>query len=254
MRLHPEVRSSPKGPPPGLPALKLWFERSNLPLSENQYKQVWQYHQLIRAKNAECDLTRIYQFDSMVQKHYIDSMLPASLLGWRLPSPLLDIGTGAGLPGIPLKIACPATHIILSEGRHRRVQFVQEAILTLGLNGIEVHEGKIYASYDRPVEGVITRAVEPIGRTLGRVRKCLGPGGRAIFMKGPNCDEEICQAQARFSAHYALIQDIAYPIPHSPHRRRLVVFERLPVEDLQPIDQDAVIMPPEGPPSGKRGE
>jgi len=207
--------------------LKLWFERSSLPLTEKQYQKLWQYHSLLREKNAEYDLTRLYQFDNMVQKHYIDSVLPASLLGRRLPSPLLDIGTGAGLPGIPLKIVCPDTHMILSEGRHRRVRFLQEAVETLGLKGIEIHEGKIYASYDRPVQGVITRAVEAIGSTLARVRRCLAPGGRAIFMKGPHCDTEIHEGLARFPGDYTLVQDFSYAIPHSPHRRRLVVFERL---------------------------
>jgi 16S rRNA (guanine527-N7)-methyltransferase len=104
---------------PGLSSLKTWFERTSLPLSEQQYKQLWLYHTLLREKNAQYDLTRIYQFDSMVQKHYIDSILVAKLLHWQLPSPILDIGTGAGLPGIPLKIACPETAFILAEGRHR---------------------------------------------------------------------------------------------------------------------------------------
>lgn len=213
--------------PPGLPALKSWFDRSNLPLTEKQYKKLWQYHTLLREKNEAYDLTRIYQFDSMVQKHYIDSILPASLLGGRLPSPLLDIGTGAGLPGIPLKIVCPDTHIILCEGRHRRVRFLHEVIEALDLRGIEVYEGKIYASHDRPAAGVITRAVEPIASTLARVRKCLVQGGRAIFMKGPHCDPEIREGLDRFPGDYALTQNLSYEIPHSPHRRRLVVFQRL---------------------------
>ena len=64
---------------------------------------------MLRDKNVEYDLTRIYQFDNIVQKHYIDCILVAKLLNWRLPSPVLDIGTGAGFPGIPLKIASPET-------------------------------------------------------------------------------------------------------------------------------------------------
>lgn len=226
-KFHQGRRSSPKRLAPGLPALKGWFERSNLPLTEEQYKRLWQYHTLLRQRNEAYDLTRIYQFDSMVQKHYIDSILPVRLLGGRLPSPLLDIGTGAGLPGIPLKIVCPHVQIILSEGRHRRVRFLHEAVDALNLKGIEIYEGKIYAGYDRPVQGVITRAVEPIRSTLARVRRCLAQGGQAIFMKGPQCDPEIREGLDRFSADYALVRDISYQIPHSPHQRRLLVFERL---------------------------
>jgi 16S rRNA (guanine(527)-N(7))-methyltransferase RsmG len=198
-----------------------------LTLTEGQYTKLWQYHTLLRRRNEAYDLTRIYQFDSMVQKHYIDSILPASLLGWRLPSPLLDIGTGPGLPGIPLKIVCPDAHIILCEGRHRRVRFLHEAVAALGLEGIEIHAGKIYAAYDRPVQGVVTRAVEPIQSTLARVRRCLLPGGLAIFLKGPGCDPEIQAGADRLPNDYKLIENRSYVIPHTPHRRRLVVFQRL---------------------------
>jgi 16S rRNA (guanine(527)-N(7))-methyltransferase RsmG len=213
--------------PPGLPSLRKWFERSQLPLSENQVQQIWHYHNLLRKKNAEYDLTRIYQFDNMVQKHYVDCVLAAKLLEWKLPSPLLDIGTGAGLPGVLLKIACPETEIILSEGRHKRVAFLREVVQALGLKGIEIFEGKIYPSFSRSVNGVITRALESIPKTLDRVMKCLVPDGRAIFMKGPSCGDELEEALRAFRNAFDLIQDISYTIPHSPHRRRLIVFKRL---------------------------
>jgi 16S rRNA (guanine(527)-N(7))-methyltransferase RsmG len=213
--------------PPGLPSLREWFERSRLPLSEKQVQQVWQYHNLLRKKNAEYDLTRIYQFDNMVQKHYVDCVLVAKWMEWELPSPLLDIGTGAGLPGILLKIACPETELILSEGRHKRITFLHEVVQTLGLRGIEIYEGKIYPSFSRSVNGVITRALESIPKTLDRVMKCLAPGGRAIFMKGPGCQEELEEALEVFGANYKLSKDLSYTIPHSFHHRRLIVFKRL---------------------------
>jgi 16S rRNA (guanine(527)-N(7))-methyltransferase RsmG len=212
--------------PPGLPSLRLWFQKSNLPLTERQYKQLWLFHTLLRQRNAEYDLTRIHQFDNMVQKHYIDCVLAARILGFDLPSPCLDIGTGAGFPGIPLKIVSPQTHLILAEGRHKRIAFLKEALAALGLQGVEIYEGKVYASFGREVAGVITRALESIPSTLGRVGRCLRPGGRAIFMKGPRCDEEVAEALRKFPEQYALLQDIPYAIPLSPHRRRLVVFQR----------------------------
>jgi 16S rRNA (guanine527-N7)-methyltransferase len=212
---------------PGLPSLREWFKRSQLSLDEKQVQQIWQYHTLLRKKNAEYDLTRIYQFDNMVQKHYIDCILVAKLLDWNLPSPLLDIGTGAGLPGVLLKIACPGTELILSEGRHKRIAFLHEAVQALGLKGIEIYEGKIYPSFSRGVNGIITRALESIPKTLERVRKSLGPGGKAIFMKGPDCEEELEEALKILGASYKLIKDVSYMIPYSSHHRRLVVFRRL---------------------------
>jgi 16S rRNA (guanine(527)-N(7))-methyltransferase RsmG len=212
---------------PGLSSLKTWFERSSLTLSEKQYKQIWLYHTLLREKNARYDLTRIYQFDNMVQKHYIDCILVAKLLGWKLPSPILDIGTGAGFPGIPLKIACPETAFILSEGRHRRIRFLKEVVEALGLEGVDIYEGKIYASFSRCVNGIITRALETIPKTLARVRNCLAPGGEAIFMKGPHCDEELMEASERLGGEYRLSRDLRYTIPHTTHHRRLIVFKKL---------------------------
>lgn len=217
-----------RGLSPGLPALREWFNRSRVLLSEKQIQQLWQYHNLLRKRNAEYDLTRIYQFDNMVQKHYVDCVLVAKMMEWKLPSPLLDIGTGAGLPGVPLKIACPETELILSEGRHKRIAFLHEVVKALGLRGLDIYEGKIYPSFSRSVNGVITRALESIPKTLDRVMRCLEPGGKAIFMKGPSCHEELEEALSAFRDKYRLTQDISYTIPYSPHRRRLIVFERLP--------------------------
>jgi 16S rRNA (guanine(527)-N(7))-methyltransferase RsmG len=230
-RKRPPVRGGARGGPvrlaPGLPSLKEWFRRSDLSLTERQYEQLWRYHKLLRDRNKEYDLTRIYQFDSLVQKHYIDCVLVARLLEWQIPSPILDIGTGAGLPGIPLKIVCPDTEFILSEGRHRRVRFLLEVVETLGLKGIEILGNKIHASFRRPVRAVITRALEAIPKTLARVKGCLMPEGKVIFMKGPHCEEEIRAGLEAFGGQYRLSRDIPYVIPHTPHRRRLVIFERV---------------------------
>jgi len=212
--------------PPGLPSLREWFERANLPLKDHQYKKLWMFHTLLREKNAEYDLTRIYQFDSIVQKHYIDCILVAKILNWKLPSPLLDIGTGAGFPGIPLKIACPEVDLILSEGRHKKVQFLREVVETLGLKGVTIYDHKVYASSSLNIKGVITRALESIPKTLARVKGSLVPGGTAIFMKGPHCEEEVRNALIQFQGEYRLIEDLSYSIPRSTHRRRLILFER----------------------------
>jgi 16S rRNA (guanine527-N7)-methyltransferase len=212
--------------PPGLPSLKEWFQRSDLSLEDHQYKKLWMFHTLLREKNEEYDLTRIYQFDSIVQKHYIDCVLVAKLLNWKLPSPLLDLGTGAGFPGIPLKIACPDVELILSEGRHKRIQFLREVVDSLDLEGVTIYAHKVHSSFNLNIRGVITRALESIPRTLARVRKSLVPGGTAIFMKGPRCDEEVQKAQIQFPGEYRLIQDLAYSIPRSTHHRRLILFER----------------------------
>lgn len=199
--------------------------RSGISLSNNQLAQLWGYHQLLRRYNPVLNLTRIHNFAGMVLKLYADSLLPAQMTA--LPSPLLDIGTGPGMPGIPLKIAHPETNIILAESRKNRADFLETAIRELSLDEISVVGRGITPRFTQPVAGVITRAVESIDKTLARIEGCLQKNGLAIFMKGPACDEEIRLATRRFRAHYELWQDISYEIPHTPHRRRLVVFRRL---------------------------
>jgi 16S rRNA (guanine527-N7)-methyltransferase len=200
----------------------LLFERSGLTLSEDQYRRFWAYHNLIRRNNDALDLTRIRNFESMVIKHYVDSGLVPRLID--LPSPLLDIGSGAGFPGIPMKIVRPETEILLSEGRKRRVAFLEEACRLLGLTGIRVYPHRVSGDFELPVKGVITRAVETISETLDRVAPFLPPGGQAIFMKGPNCQIEIDRALARPEGEFSLARDIPYTIAGTPHKRRLVVF------------------------------
>ena len=200
------------------------LERADISLSNTQLGQLWAYHQLLRRYNPKLNLTRIHNFANMVIKLYVDSLLPGRMVA--LPSPLLDIGTGPGMPGIPLKIAHPDAEIILAESRKHRAEFLEIVIKELSLKKVSVVGHGITPKFNRPAAGVITRAVESIDKTLSRIEGCLQKEGLAIFMKGPGCDDEIELAGRRFHDQYELWQDIAYQIPHTPHHRRLVVFRR----------------------------
>ena len=210
--------------PPGPEQMDALLQRCGINLAPSQLKQLWAYHQLLRRHDAELNLTRIRNFENMVLKLYADSILPA--LHAPLPSPLLDLGTGPGMPGIPLKIFRPDLKILLADSRQNRCDFLKTVISALGLSGIDVVERGIAPDYGQQVAGVITRAVEPIADTLARVTGCLLQDGRVIFMKGPRCNEEIERAKKTFASIYEPVEDIPYQIPHTPHRRRLVVFRR----------------------------
>jgi 16S rRNA (guanine527-N7)-methyltransferase len=161
----------------------------------------------------------------MVLKHYVDSLLVLPF--GALPSPLLDLGSGPGIPGIPLKIARPATHVILAETRAGRAAFLRAACERLGLEGIEVHQGSVGPSWNRKVGGVIARAFGSISKTLDIAAPALEPGGTVLAMKGPNCDDEIAEAARSHAESFRLAADHAYEIAGTPHRRRLIVYERL---------------------------
>ncbi|WP_244420355.1 16S rRNA (guanine(527)-N(7))-methyltransferase RsmG [Isosphaera pallida] len=209
---------------PSPEALAALLKRCGTPLSDEAIGRLWRYHRLLRAANPELNLTRIHQFENMVLKHYVDSLLVTRFEA--LPTPLIDMGTGPGLPGVPLKLARPELELILAEPRGARVEFLERVVAELGLEGVEVHPGKITRRYDRPTRGVITRAVASIPETLERVARCLVPDGRMLFMKGPECDDEIAEAHQTHRTWFTLVNDHHYDIPGTEHRRRLVVYRR----------------------------
>ncbi len=210
---------------PGPEALDAILKRCGIVLDRAQLETLWRYHRMLREANARLNLTRIHNFENMVLKHYVDSLLVLRFV--ELPSPLIDMGSGPGLPGIPLKIARPEVRMILAEPRGRgRISSV-EVCEQLGLEQVEVYAHKVGPDYPGQVAGVITRAVASIPETLDRVASCLEPGGRMIFMKGPGCDDEIAAAATSHAGRFRLAADHAYEIPGTPHRRRLVVYERL---------------------------
>ncbi|MCP4748873.1 MAG: 16S rRNA (guanine(527)-N(7))-methyltransferase RsmG [Desulfobacteraceae bacterium] len=201
------------------------FEQCDVALTRQQAEQFWTYHELLRRHNPDLNLTRIHNFENMVLKLYVDSVLPAQLI--ELASPLMDLGTGPGMPGIPLKIMHPKLEMVLAEARANRVEFIQEVINTLELKQISVIHRKMTADFSMPVAGVITRAVEKISQTMERVQGCLEQSGHLIFMKGPGCEDEIKAAEKRYGKTFQLLDDKAYTIGNTPHKRRLVVFKRL---------------------------
>ncbi len=206
------------------------LSRNGFTLSKVQLTQLATYHSFLLDRNRQLNLTRILNLEDMVLKHYVDCFLVARHLP-DLPEPLLDIGSGAGFPGIPLKILYPDLHIILGDGVRKRVNFLREAREEVGLEKLDIIGRNIDRDFEYPVNGIITRAVETIRDTLKRSANCLLPGGLAIFMKGPNVDEEIVEAQKKFPELFKLEEDIAYALPNSPYRRRLVVFRKLPREE-----------------------
>jgi 16S rRNA (guanine527-N7)-methyltransferase len=191
--------------------------------------QLWAYHQLLREHNHDQDLTRLIGFDTMAQRHYADCMILHGMMQGRWPSPLVDVGSGAGFPGMMIKLMSPSTRIVLAEPRPRRVQFLEMVIRELGLSDISVFGHKVTSrSLTQPFAGAITRAFETVEKTLPRFGGCLGLGGKAIFMKGPKAVEEVAAFQ---SDEYRIIRNQAYRIPNTQQDRVLLILERTKVPE-----------------------
>ncbi|MBM4304233.1 MAG: 16S rRNA (guanine(527)-N(7))-methyltransferase RsmG [Deltaproteobacteria bacterium] len=212
--------------PPTLNSMIELLRRSEIKLNKEQIHQLWSYHNLLRARNTDQELTRIIGFEPIIIKHYVDCMIVGKFLA--IPSPIVDVGTGAGFPGIPLKIRYPHLKITLAEPRPKRIAFLKEVIHTLKLKNVDVFEHKVVSrSFKTPMKAVITRAVETIDKTMLRTSGCLEVGGKLIFLKGPAVDPEISEVRKRFGQYFRLTLDKRYELPHTGHSRRLVIYEKL---------------------------
>ena len=126
-------------------------------------------------------------------RHVINSGLVAEVVK---PGNVADVGSGAGLPGIPLAIICPDTHFVLIEPMERRVDWLRHEIAELGLDNAEVLRGRSEDVHiDEPMDQVTARAVSSLSKLIPITVGLLRRGGELIFMKGERVHEEITAAE-----------------------------------------------------------
>lgn len=197
------------------------LQDAEIQLSQDQYSLLWKYYVLITTYNAKYDLTRITQFDDFIIKHFVDSIIIAKYL--ELPKKILDIGTGAGFPGIPLKIAKPDIALILAEKRSKRVEFLQLALSELGLQDVSIYPHAVTALSFFEVDGIITRALESVHETLDRVSHFVPQNGKVIFMKGPSVEDERYPMEL---CGFSLAEKKEYVLPNTSHKRCILVYQK----------------------------
>jgi len=193
--------------------------------SHSKRKQFAHFYTLLMEIQKKENFTRLTELREIGIKHFIDCLMIPRLT--ELKFPLMDVGTGPGFPGIPLKIEFPEETIILAEGVQRRVEFLKDVREKMELQELPILGRNINPECFYPVQGVITRAVEDLRNTLGNVIHCLQVGGRVYFMKGPGVDPEIPMALDTWGEYYKLLEDHKYVLPHTEQERRLVVFEKI---------------------------
>jgi len=199
-------------------------------------QQLTRFFLLLLENQKVENFTRLLSLRDVAIKHFIDSLMVSRLV--KLPASLLDLGTGAGFPGIPLKIDQPDIEIVLAEGVQRRVGFLKEARDQLHLSGLKIIGRNIDETFMYPVQGVITRAVEDARNTLGKVLYCLPVGGKVFLMKGPGVDPEIPMAEKAWGQYFRLKEDIAYTLENTPNQRRLLVYEKTKPAPWRDLDAD----------------
>lgn len=169
-------------------------------LTDNQKKQFITYYEMLVEKNKVMNLTAITEFHEVLEKHFLDSISLTQVWNLNQNLSVLDLGTGAGFPGIPLKIVFPELQIILADSLNKRISFLKEVIDSLGLKAIEaVHcraeEFAHKKEYRESFDLCVSRAVANLSTLSEYCLPFVKVGGSFISYKSGECDEEVASSK-----------------------------------------------------------
>ncbi|MEX2468123.1 MAG: 16S rRNA (guanine(527)-N(7))-methyltransferase RsmG [Pseudohongiellaceae bacterium] len=161
-----------------------------LPLSPEQVDRLLAYQELLAKWNRRVNLISGGELDEFVSRHLLDSLAIAHAL--ESAHNILDVGSGGGLPGIPLAIALPDQQFTLLDSNGKKTRFLFQAALSLGLGNVEVANCRVeHYQSPRQIDIVTCRAFSSLAEILSRTRHCFHPETELLAMKGRYPDEEI---------------------------------------------------------------
>ena len=215
-----------------LEKFKNGLQQLHIALSEKQMEQFLQYYELLVEKNKVMNLTAITEFDEVVEKHFLDSVSLTKQLDLHQPLKVLDLGTGAGFPGIPLKIVFPELEITLMDSLNKRVLFLQEVIEKLGLENIRAVHGRAEdlardAAYREKFDLCVSRAVANLSTLSEYCLPFVQVGGGFVAYKADKAEEEIKQAEKAVKLLGGKFREdslVEFHLPDSDMYRSLVLI------------------------------
>lgn len=180
------------------------LSRLEIDLSEKQIEQFLHYYEMLIEKNKVMNLTAITDFDEVIEKHFIDSLSLVKVMDLNKDISVIDLGTGAGFPGIPLKITFPNLKIVLADSLNKRVLFLNDVIRELGLERIEAIHGRAEDLARNPLyreqfDLVVSRAVANLSTLSEYCLPFTNVGGYFVSYKSGEVDDELETAKKAIS-------------------------------------------------------
>lgn len=211
--------------------IKNGAEQLNIPLNGEQIERLIKYAALLVEQNEKMNLTAITDGGEIATKHFLDS-LTAINTGY-VKGRVIDVGTGAGFPGLVLKIAKPEIELTLLDSLNKRISFLKAVGAELGLDGVEyVHaraeDAGQNAAYRGGFDTVVSRAVANMATLSEWCLPFLKTGGRFLALKGPAADEELKNAKRAISILGGATEEVKeVNIPFTELNHKIIIVKKV---------------------------
>lgn len=208
-------------------------ESEGLQLTQEQYNKFIKYKELIQEWNEKVNLTAITEESEIIKKHFIDSIKAFKFEPLKNAKSIIDIGTGGGFPGIPIKIINENTDVVLLDSLNKRINFLNEVISELNLKNITAIHGRAEdfsreSKYREKFDIAISRAVSNLRVLSEYCIPYVKLNGYFISLKGPSVEEEILEAKNTIGVLGGKITEvIQVEIEDSDLKHNLVIIKKV---------------------------
>ena len=216
-----------------LEILEKGCEELGITLNDTQKNQFIQFYEFLVEKNKVMNLTGITEFDEVLVKHFLDSLCCVKAVDMSKVKMVMDIGTGAGFPGIPLKIAFPHLKVVLLDSLNKRIKFLEAVIEELGLENISTIHGRAEdyakdAAYREKYDLCVSRAVANLATLSEYCLPYVKVGGMFIPYKSGEIDEEVKGSKKAVKVLGGEIEDVVkFELPGTDIGRSFVKIHKV---------------------------